>query len=90
MNRDGKVEQSGKAAKAAAKAGKVAKGPLFKLPAGVVPLSKNARGNNIIAMMPEFNAHGLVPNWAELPADQVREFFDTLEEKYVRDKPWLV
>ena len=74
MNRDGKVERSGKAAKA----DKVAKGPLFGLPAGVVPLSNNSRRNDIIAMMPEFNAHGLVPNWAESPEDQVQEFFDTL------------
>ena len=67
MNRDGKVERSGKAAKA----GKVAKGPLFGLPAGVVPLSNNSRRNDIIAMMPEFNAHGLVPTWVEPPEDQV-------------------
>ena len=37
--RDGRAERSGKAAKA----GKVVKGPLFGLPAGVVPLSKNSR-----------------------------------------------
>ena len=90
MNRDGKVERSGKNAKAAAKAGKVAKGPLFGLPAGVVPLSNNSCRNDIIAMMPEFNAHGLVPTWAEPSEEQVQEFFDTLEEKYVRDGPWLV
>ena len=41
-------------------------------------------------MMPEFNAHGLVLNWAEPLADQVQEFFDTLEEKYVRDEPLLI
>ena len=34
LNCDGKVERSSKAVKADAKAGKVAKGPLFKLPAG--------------------------------------------------------
>ena len=56
----------------------------------MVPLSNNSRRTDIIAMMPEFNAHGLVPNWAEPPADQVQEFFDTLEEKYVRDEPQLV
>ena len=67
VNRDGKVERSGKAAKA----GKVAKGPLFGLPVGVVPLSNNSRQIDIIAMMPEFNAHGLVPNWDEPPEDQV-------------------
>ena len=39
LNDDGEVERSGKAAGAAAKAGKVAKGPLFKLSAGVVPLA---------------------------------------------------
>ena len=86
MNRNSKVERSGKAAKT----GKVAKGPLFGLPAGVVPLSNNSRRNDIIAMMPEFNAHGLVPNWAEPPEDQVQEFFDTLEEKYVSAEPRLV
>ena len=36
---DDRVERTGKAAKA----GKVAKGPLFGLPAGVVPLSNNSR-----------------------------------------------
>ena len=46
---DGKVERSGRAAKAA----KVAKGPLFKLPAGVVPLSNNSRRTDIISMMPD-------------------------------------
>ena len=74
MNRDGKAERSGKSAKA----DKVAKGPLFGLPAGVVPLSNNSRRSDIIAMMPEFNVHGLVPNWAEPPEDQVQEFFETL------------
>ena len=71
VNRDGEVEQSSKAAKATVKDGKATRGPLFKLPAGVVPLSNNSRRNDIIAMMPEFNAHGLVPNWAEPPEDQV-------------------
>ena len=69
VNHDGKVERSGKAAKAAAKAGKVAKGPLFGLPAGVVPLSNNSCRNDIIAMMPEFKMHGLVPTWAEPPEE---------------------
>ena len=86
VNRDGEVERSGKAAKA----GKVSKGPLFKLPAGVVPLCNNSRWSDIIAMMPEFNAHGLVPNWAGPPEYQVQEFFDTLEEKYIREEPRLV
>nr|XP_020171046.1 uncharacterized protein LOC109756611 [Aegilops tauschii subsp. strangulata] len=40
--------------------------------------------------MPDFNAHGLDPNWAEPGADQVQEFFDILSEKYVRDEPSLV
>ena len=65
VNRDGNVERSGKAARAAAKASKVAKGPLFKLPVGVVPLSNNSRQSAIIAMMPDFNAHGLDPSWVE-------------------------
>ena len=81
VGRDREVERTGKVARAAAKAGKVLKGPLFKLPAGVVPLCNNSRRTEIIAMMPDFNAHGLVPNWAEPPEDQVQEFFDTLEEK---------
>ena len=38
VGRDGEVERSGKVARAAAKAGKVPKGPLFKVPTGVVPL----------------------------------------------------
>nr|XP_040244081.1 uncharacterized protein LOC109741338 [Aegilops tauschii subsp. strangulata] len=40
--------------------------------------------------MPEFNAHGHVRTWAKPPEDQVQEFFDTLEEKYVRTEPRLV
>ena len=86
MNHHGKVVRSGKAAKTS----KVAKGPLFGLPAGVVPLSNNSRRNDIIAMMLEFNAHGLVSTWAKPPEDQVQEFFDTLEEKYVSAEPRLV
>ena len=86
---DGEVEWTDKVARAAAKAGKVAKGPLFGLLEGVVPLSNNSRRNNIIAMMPEFNVHGLVPNCAEPPEDQVQEFFDTLYEGYVTTEPRL-
>ena len=58
VNHDGRAARTCKAAKA----GKVAKGPFFGLLAGVVPLSNNSRQSDIIAMMPEFNAHGLVPN----------------------------
>ena len=83
VNRDGEVEQSGKAAKAAAKAGKVAKGPLLKLTAGVVPLSNNSRRTDIIAMMPDFDAHGLDPSWVEPEEIQLQEFFDTLQDRYV-------
>ena len=36
VNHEGRAERSGKVAKADAKAGKVAKGPLFGLPARVV------------------------------------------------------
>ena len=90
VNRDGKVERSGKAARAAAKANKVAKGPLLKLPAGVVPLSNNSRRTDIIAMMPDFNAHGLDPSWVEPEEIQVQEFFDTLHEGYVTDEPLLI
>ena len=56
VNRNGMTERTGKFTKA----GKVAKGPLFGLPAGLVPLSNNSRQTDIIAMMPEFNAHGLI------------------------------
>ncbi|XP_073361819.1 uncharacterized protein [Aegilops tauschii subsp. strangulata] len=38
----------------------------------------------------DFNAHGLVPNWAEPSADQVQEFFDSLAERYIRNEPLLV
>ena len=58
VNREGWAERSGKAAKA----GKVVKGPLFGLPAGVVPLRNNSRQTDIIAMMPDYNAHGPVQN----------------------------
>ena len=64
-NDEGEVEQSGKLARAPAKAGKFVKEPIFKLPAGVVPLSNNSRRSKIIAMMPLFNAHGLDTNWVE-------------------------
>ena len=86
MNREGKVERSGKAVKA----GKVVKGPLFGLPAGVVPLSNNSRQTNIIAMMPDCNAHGPVQNWAPPLEEQVQEFFDGLAEVYVRNEPLLI
>ena len=43
VGRDGEVEQTGKVARAAAKAGKVLKGPLIRLPMGVVPLCNNSR-----------------------------------------------
>lgn len=56
VDRDGRAERSGKAAKA----GKVIKGPLFGLPAGVVPLNNNSRQTDIIAMMPDCNAQGPV------------------------------
>ena len=81
-----RFEWSGKLARAA-KAGKVNKEPVFKLPAGVVPLSNNSRRNEIIAMMPLFNAHGLDPNWVEPDGLKVQEFFDTLHEVYVTAKP---
>ena len=60
------------------------------MPAGVVPLSNNSRRTDIIAMMPDCNAHGPVLNWAEPPVDQVQEFFDTLAERYVHDEPLLI
>ena len=62
VNDEGEVERSGKVARAAAKAGKVDKEPVFKLPTGVVPLSNNSCRSDIIAMMPLFNAHGLDPS----------------------------
>ena len=62
----------------------------MRLPAGVIPLSNNSRQSAIIAMMPDFNAHGLDPAWAEPPAEKVQEFFDTLSEGYVRDEPLLI
>nr|XP_020161452.1 uncharacterized protein CG45076-like [Aegilops tauschii subsp. strangulata] len=40
--------------------------------------------------MPDFNAHGLDPAWAEPPAKKVQEFFDTFSESYVRDEPLLI
>ena len=63
--RDGRAERTGKAAKA----DKVINGPLFGLSEGVVPLSNNSRQTDSISMMPEFNTHGLDPNWAEPGAD---------------------
>ena len=67
MDRDGRAERTGRAAKA----GKAVKGPLFGLPAGVVLLSKNSCQSAIIAMMLDFNVHGLDPAWAEPPAEKV-------------------
>nr|XP_020164814.1 uncharacterized protein LOC109750266 [Aegilops tauschii subsp. strangulata] len=40
--------------------------------------------------MPDFNAHGLDPSWAEPEAERVQEFFDSLSEKYVREEPLLI
>ena len=65
MGRDGEVERTGKATRAAAKVAKALKGPFFKLLAGVVPLCNNSRRSEIIAMMPDCNAHGPVPSWKE-------------------------
>ena len=86
MYHDGRAERSGKAAKA----GKVVKGPLFGLPAGVVPLSNNSRQTDITAMMPDFNADDLDPLWDEPEAEEVQAFFDNLSENYVRDEPLLI
>ena len=72
VGRDGEVERTGKVARAAAKAGKVLKGPLFKLPTGVVPLCNNSRRSDIIAMMPDCNAHGPDPSWKEPEDAKVR------------------
>ena len=41
-------------------------------------------------MMPNFNAHGIDPSWAEPEAEQVQAFFDNLSERYVHDEPLLV
>ena len=78
--RTGRAEKSGKAVKAS----------LFGLPAGVVPLSNNSRQTAIIAMMPDFNAHGLDLLWVELEAEEVSAFFDNLSENYVCDVPPLI
>ena len=83
---DGRAERTGRAVKA----GKAVKGPLFGLPAGVVPLSNNSHQSDIIAMMPDFNAHGLDPAGAEPPVGRVQEFFDTLSEAYVREEPLVI
>ena len=83
MGRDDEVERTGKVARAAAKAGKVVKGPLFKLPVGVVPLCNNSRRTEIIAMMLDCNAHGPDPSWKEPGDVEVHQFFDTLHEGYV-------
>ena len=92
VGRDGEVERTGKAARAAAKVGKALKGPFFKLPAGVVPLCNNSRRSKIIAMMPDCNAHGPVPSWKEPKDADVQQFFDTLIEVYVNAdaERWLV
>ena len=60
------------------------------MPVGVVPLSNNSCRYAIIAMMPDFNAHGLNPTCVGPPAEKVREFFDNLSESYVCDEPLLI
>ena len=92
MGRDGEVERTGKAARAAATVGKAIKGPFFKLPAGVVPLCSNSRRSEIIATMPDSNAHGPVPSWKEPKVEDVQQFFDALIEVYVNAnaKRWLI
>src|SRR3954470_13222478 len=59
---------------------------------GVVPLCNNSRRSEIIAMMPDCNAHGPVPSWREPSAVDVQQFFDTLIEVYVNadTERWLV
>lgn len=86
MNRDSRAERTDKFVKT----GKVTKGPMFRLLAGVVPLSNNSRQTDIITMMLDCNAHGLDPNLVDTEADQVQKFFDTLSEKYVREEPLLI
>ena len=46
-------------------------------------MCNNSRRSDIIAMMPDCNAHGPDPSWKESEDAEVQQFFDTLHEGYV-------
>ena len=46
-------------------------------------MCNNSRRSEIIAMMPDCNAHGPDPSWKELEDVEVQQFFDTLHEGYI-------
>ena len=46
-------------------------------------MCNNSRRSDIIAMMPDCNAHGTDPSWKEPEDAEVQQFFDTLHEGYI-------
>ena len=56
----------------------------FLLPRSVVPLCNNSSLDQIRAMMPLCDSHGIAPTWQEPADDVVRDFFDGLVEVPVR------
>ena len=55
-------------------------------------MCNNSRRSEIIAIMPDCNAHGLVPSWKEPTDADVQQFFDFLTEVYdnADAERWLV
>jgi hypothetical protein len=62
----------------------------FKLPKHIVPLCNNSALNAIIAMMPHCNAHSVEATWAVPPEVDVRQFFDNLVERPIKEEKWLI
>ena len=46
-------------------------------------MCNNSCQSEIIAMMPDCNAHGPDPSWQEPEDAEVQQFFDTLHEGYI-------
>lgn len=59
---------------------------VFRLLRNIIPLCNNSAVGSIVTMMRDFNAHGLDPLWKEPKEEDVRQFFDTLEERAVREE----
>ena len=54
-------------------------------------MCNNSRRSEIIAMVPDCNAHGPVPSWKEPMGADVQQFFDSLTELYVNaNAEWLL
>ena len=62
----------------------------LRLPSNIIPLCNNSVLSIIVAMMPLCNAHSVEATWDVPEEVDVRQFFDTLVEKPVREERNLV